>query len=316
MLSCNGDVRVRLTDVRDHSVQELDLQPETRDMAGWQSGVMGWSIGPKGSGARIELDERLDGCKVGVFAATHQALLWGLAKEIPEVWIFPLGTMGPLARIPDTLVPFEAKRWFRIDREELGRVAFGGGDVRIRFDQSPIRFGNYIFESLKPPETTQEYCAFCSEPLHRYFRVGSQQACPDCTETFRREKRLSLALNYRRALGVGTVAAIVGGSIHGVLLASAGVSLGSIFVGLLVGIAVRWASRESAGTGYRVTAVLLTLGAGSLEWWPRSVLFGSEFGETAWMSTVYLVVGLMAAWIVSARNVQTEVHGPFQSKTV
>ena len=58
-------------------------------MTGWQSGVVGWSIGPKGSGAPIEIDEPLSECRVGVFAFSYHVLLWGVAKELPEIWSFP-----------------------------------------------------------------------------------------------------------------------------------------------------------------------------------------------------------------------------------
>src|SRR6185369_9937912 len=99
------------------------------DMNGWQSGIAGWSIGAKGSGASIEVDESLGECHVGVFAFRYQLVLWGQAKDLPEIWLYPQGR-------PGTLVPFEPARWLLADREELGRVAMGG-DIRVRFDQSP-----------------------------------------------------------------------------------------------------------------------------------------------------------------------------------
>jgi len=300
-------VRVRLTDIRDHSVQELDLTLDSRDMPGWQSGVFGWSIGPKNSGAPIELDQQLDECHVGVFAFSYHVLLWGQAKELPPVWLFPQ------VRSTGSLVPFEPERWLLIDRAELGRVAMGG-DVRLRFDQSPIRFGNYIFESLQGTEVTKESCAFCNEPLRTYFRVGSQQACPGCTEKFKQDMRANLARYYRRALGAGMVAAIAGGLIHAALLAFAHTSFGSVLIGVLVGMALRIASKESAGTSYRVTAVVLTVIAGSLPWWGRSLPFDPEPRNDIVMPALYLAAGTLAAWTLAARNAQTEIQGPFQSK--
>ena len=264
-------------------------------MAGWQSGVVGWSIGPKGSGAPIELDEPLPDCRVGVFAVSYHVLLWGLARELPEIWSFPQ------ERSTGNLVPFQPDRWLLIEREELGRVAMGGGNVRLRFDQSPMRFGNYIFESLAA-EPSKECCAFCGELLRRYFRVGSQQACPACTEKFKREQQASLARYYRRALGAGIFAAIAGGVVHGVLLSSAHVSFGSILIGVLVGMAMRMASNESAGTRHRVTAAALTLAAGSLPWW---------LGMGTYTAAAFLVVAMLAAWMFTARNARTEIHGPF-----
>ena len=277
-------------------------------MPGWQSGVAGWSIGQKGSGAPIELDEPLGECHGGVFTFSFQVLLWGVAKELPGVWLFPQDK--PASR----LVPFEPERWLLIDREELSRVAMGG-DVRLRVDQSPIRFGNYIIESLMPVDIAKECCAFCNELLRAYFRVGNQQACPACTQKFTQEMRANLARHYRRALGAGIVVAIAGGVIHGVLLAAAHVSFGSIFIGVLVGIAMRIASKESAGVRHRWTAVGLTFVAGSLPRWPDLLPFGAQLSNGTIMSAVYLAVGMFAAWTVAARNVRTEIHGPFQSKT-
>ena len=266
-------------------------------MRGWQDGVAGWSIGRKGSGAPIELDEPLGGCQVGVFAFSYHVLLWGLAKELPNVWSFPQ------EKSTGKLVPFEPERWLLIDREELGRVAMGG-NVRLRFDQSPMRFGNYIFESLAI-ETSKECCAFCNELLRTYFRVGSQQACPACTERFKQETQNKLARYYRRALGAGIVVTIGGGVIHQ-LLATAHLAFGSVLVGVLVGMTMRVASNESAGTKYRVTAVVLTFVAGSFPWWR---------GGWSLMPAVYLAVGLLAAWMLTVRNARTEIQGPFQSKT-
>jgi hypothetical protein len=287
-------VRVRITDIRDHSVRELDLALASCDMPGWQSGVVGWSIGSKGSGAPIEFDEPLDDCRVGVFKASFQFLLWGTAKKLPDIWLFPIGMST------SRLVPLEPERWLLVDREDLGRVAMGG-NVRLRIDQSPIRIGNYILECLKPAESTEACCGFCNEPLRMYFRVGSQQACPACTEKFKQETSGNLARYYRRALRNGIVVAVVAGVIHGVLLAAAHVFFGSIFIGILVGMTMRIASKESAGIRYRVTAVILTFVAGSL-----------PLSNATTRSVIYLAIGMFAAWMVTARNVPTAIHGPFE----
>jgi hypothetical protein len=289
-------VRVRITDIRDHTVQELDLSLNSRDMTGWQSGVLGWSIGQKESGAPIQINEPPGEYRVGVFVFTFQVLLWGIGNELPEVWSFPQDTPTR------GLVPFNPERWLRLHPEELKRVAMGG-DIRIRFDQSPLRFGNYIFESLKVVEPAN-CCAFCNERLQSYFRVGSQQACPACTEKFKEEMRTNLARNYRRALLIGIATAIVGAAIHSLLIGATGVSVGSLLTGVLVGFAMRIASRESAGVRYRVTAALLTFVAGSFPLLPVQTI----------LPVVYLAIGVFAAWTIAARNVRTEIHGPFQSK--
>jgi len=101
--------------------------------------------------------------------------------------------------------------------------------------------------------------------------------------------------------------AIVGAVIHALLLAFAQISFGSALVGVLVGMTMRMASNESAGTKYRITAAVLTFVAGFLPWL-RSP------GTT--MSAVYLAIGMVAAWMLTARNARTEIHGPFQSKAV
>jgi len=272
-------------------------------MAGWQSGVVGWSIGERGSGAQIELDEALGDCHVGVFTFSLGLLLWGTAKNLPEVWL-----LIPQGKPPSQLVPFQTERWLLIERDEMSRVAMGG-DVRLRLDQSPVRFGSYILEFVMIPSAARECCSFCSELLGTYFRVGSQPACPSCTEKFKQEKRASLARYYRRALGTGIVVAIAGSVIHSVLLATVQASFGCIVIGALIGFSMRIASRESAGSRHRFTAVALTLVAGSLP-------LGLYGGSVTAISAIYLAVGMLAAWVIAARNVRTEIHGPFQSKTV
>jgi hypothetical protein len=263
-------------------------------MPGWQDGVVGWSVGPQGSGAAIELDQSLDECRVGVFRASFQILLWGVAKKLPDIWLFPIGMST------SRLVPIEPERWLLVEREDLGRVAMGG-NIRLRIDQSPIRFGNYILECLKTDEPSEGCCAFCNEPLRMYFRVGSQQACPACTEKFKQETRASLDKYYRRALRDGILVAGAAGLIHSVLVAAAHVFFGSIFIGVVVGFALRIASKESAGIRYRVTAVILTFVAGSLP-----LRHGTS------MAAIYLIIGMLAAWTVTARNIPTAIHGPFE----
>jgi len=275
-------------------------------MSGWQSGVVGWSLGKKGSGSPIELDETLGECHVGVFTVSYQVLLWGLGKDLPDVWLFPQ------AKPNHRLVPFNPEQWLLLDREELRRVSMGG-DIRLRFDQSPVRFGNYILESLKAPESGDEICAFCSEPLQTYFRVGSQPACAACTQKFKQEMRANLARYYRRAVGMGVAASIISSAIHALLIAAAQVSFGSVLIGIFVGMAMRVSSKESAGTRYRVTAAVLTLLAGAAPWF---ILKPVEFqsGTAILMFALWLAVGIFATWRIASRNVRTEIHGPFQSR--
>jgi hypothetical protein len=140
-----------------------------------------------------------------------------------------------------------------------------------------------------------------------YFRVGSQQACPACTEKFKQETRSSLDRYYRRALRNGIFVALAGGAIHAFLIAAAQVSIGSMFIGILVGIAMRIASKESAGIRYQLTAVLLTFVAGSLPWW-RGLIPGTG----SMMAAIYLTIGMLAAWTVTARNIPTAIQGPFE----
>jgi hypothetical protein len=301
-------VRVRVTDIRDYSVREITLSPESGDMPGWQSGVIGWSIGRRGSGAPIEIDEPLDDCRVGVFSASFQVLLWGTAKNLPDVWLFPIGAST------DALLPLEPERWLLVDREGLSRVAMGG-DVRLRIDQSPIRFGNYILECLRDADLAKECCGACNAPLRMYFRVGSQQLCPACTERFKGETLESNARTFRRALRDGIVAAAAGGVIHSFLLNFAQITVGPVLTGLLVGFTMRIASRESAGTRYQWTAMILTLLAGALPMWVGFPLLGTRWDNGVSMSVAFLAFGMIGAWSVTARNVPTEIHGPFQARS-
>jgi len=125
--------------------------------------------------------------------------------------------MFPIGASTDALLPLEPERWLLVDREGLSRVAMGG-DVRLRIDQSPIRFGNYILECLRDADLAKECCGACNAPLRMYFRVGSQQLCPACTERFKGETLESNARTFRRALRDGIVAAAAGGLTHSFLL--------------------------------------------------------------------------------------------------
>lgn len=262
-------------------------------MAGWQDGVSGWLIGPKGSGVSIELDDRLDDCRIGVFQATYQVLIWGIAKNPPEIWSYPQG------RIASSLVPFEPERWIRLEREELSRVAMGG-DVKLRFDQSPIRVGHYILENLQPYDITRDYCAFCNELITGlYYRVGNMPVCPACTEKFKKEKAANRARYYRLAVRDGIIATVATGVVCAFL------SVGAVLSGLVIGLAMRKASHESADTRTRITAVVLTMAAGTVPWW---------LGHGNSTAALALAVGLFAAWWIAARNVRTEISGPHQAK--
>jgi len=268
-------------------------------MAGWQDGISGWAIGPKGSRAAIELDEPLGECRVGVFSFTFQLLLWGVAKQLPDVWLYPIG------RPPSKLLPLEPERWLLVERDDLRRVAMGG-DVRLRIDLGPIRFGNYIIESLGVAGPSDGCCSHCNEPLRMYFRVGSEQVCPDCTEKLKQKRGAELAGFYRRAVCAGIAAAVVGGAIHWTMITAFHVTFGSILIGILVGFAMRVASKDTAEHKHSLTAAILTLVAGSLPWWLNT---GSL------MSVLYLVIGVFVAWRITARYVPLVIHGPYQSKS-
>ncbi len=291
-------MRLRITDIRDHSIREVDLSPDSCDMAGWQDGISGWAIGPKGSGAAIELDEPLGECHVGVFNFTFQLLLWGVAKQLPNIWLYPIG------RPPSKLLPLEPERWLLVEREDLRRVAMGG-DVRLRIDLGPIRFGNYIIESLGVIGSTDGCCAHCNEPLRMYYRVGTEQVCPDCTEKLKQKRGTEHAGIFRRAVYAGVAAAVAGGAIHWFLLASLHVSVGSILIGVLVGFAMRVASKDTTEPKHSRTAIILTLVAGSLSWW---------LSQGSLMSALYLAIGVIVAWRITARYVPLVIHGPYQSK--
>jgi hypothetical protein len=124
--------------------------------------------------------------------------------------------------------------------------------------------------------------------------------------------KANLARYYRRALLVGILMAIIGGAIHGLLVSVAGISAGAIVVGVLVGMAMRMASRESAGIHYRVTAAVLTFVAGSLPWW-MGLLPVSAPASAMFLPVIFLAAGVLTAWTVAARNVRTEIQGPFHS---
>jgi len=121
-------------------------------MPGWNSFVDGWSLGPVGSGAAIELDEPLNGFRLGIFPVSNHVLLWGQAADAtPDVYrLVTSGFLGNLASFLRKVGALGLARsaWVKLSAQDL-RAQAQPGHIRLRFDRRPIRIGHSIIEMPK-----------------------------------------------------------------------------------------------------------------------------------------------------------------------
>ena len=105
-------------------------------------------------------------------------------------------------------------------------------------------------------------CAACKQPIARsYFTAGQALICPACREALvAHQEGGSRLARFFGALGLGLAAGIVGGLIWYIVRRTTGYEVGlvAIFVGLMVGGAVRRGARARGGWVYQTMAILLT----------------------------------------------------------
>ncbi len=109
------------------------------------------------------------------------------------------------------------------------------------------------------------YCNSCKKTLYdTYYLVDDGPHCEQC----RRDQELASSQGsgmerFFRALGLGSVAAVIGAGIYYAVLAITGYEVGliAIIVGLMVGYGVKIGSRNRGGKVYQLLAVGLTYAA-------------------------------------------------------
>jgi hypothetical protein len=122
-----------------------------------------------------------------------------------------------------------------------------------------LQFDHAEFEQATPSTVT---CAACKRPIvDQYFEINGTIVCEPCKGLIASRLRGGSGfIRYQRALLFGTVAAVVGTLAYAasIWFSHVNLSLISIFVGYLIGRAVRAGSRNLGGILYQITAVLLT----------------------------------------------------------
>ena len=122
-----------------------------------------------------------------------------------------------------------------------------------------LQFDHAEFEEAAPSAIT---CAACKRPIvEQYFEINGTVVCEPCKDVIAdRLRGGSGFVRFLRALLFGSVAAVLGTAAYAasIWFTNYNLSLISIFVGYLVGRAVRAGSRNLGGWLYRVIAVILT----------------------------------------------------------
>jgi hypothetical protein len=120
--------------------------------------------------------------------------------------------------------------------------------------------GDLQFEKAEPAPSAPppSSCAVCKQPLRdSYYEVNGKVVCPDCRT--RLEAHVA-AGSFANAVLLGLGAAVLGAGIYFAIELLTGYAFGlvAIVVGLLVGTAVRKASRGAGGWRYQALAIALT----------------------------------------------------------
>lgn len=118
----------------------------------------------------------------------------------------------------------------------------------------PLSFDHAQFDEAMP---TGVQCEFCGQaPQESYYGLNGRNICRGCLE----QQKAAQKGSFFKALGLGTVAGLVGAGIYYGIRAVTGYDLAlvTILVGIAVGIAVRAGAGGSQSKFYRVMAIGLT----------------------------------------------------------
>jgi hypothetical protein len=182
-------------------------------------------------------------------------------------------------------------------------------------------------EPVKGPEL----CHFCGSQVRRYYRVGSNIGCVECTEGVRWSLKNNPSRYFARTLVVGIATSFFCAVAYGLLLIGAQISFGAVFIGGIVASAMMGASKGTGGIRYRLTAVALTYLAGSLPWgfflydkgvpiWVELVagflspIYRIQGGQGSVTSVIFLAIGMFLAWRIAGGTPAPGIYGPFGEK--
>jgi hypothetical protein len=117
-------------------------------------------------------------------------------------------------------------------------------------------------------------CALCQVPItDTFYQFGSEVVCQNCATQRSELQQPDGTIHFSRALLYGFGAAVAGSILFAAVSLATGYqfSLLSIVVGIMVGKAIKRATRGRGGLKYQVVAVLLTYGAITTSFIPELV---------------------------------------------
>lgn len=128
-------------------------------------------------------------------------------------------------------------------------------------DTKPLQFDRVEPSSDAPNQTA---CSLCKKTIvQSYYEMNGQLICAECRESLSEGAAGSRPGRIGRALLAGFVVAVLGAMVWWGVRKLTGYEVGliSIAIGIGVGRAVRWGSRNRGGWAYQLIAILLTYSA-------------------------------------------------------
>jgi hypothetical protein len=119
-----------------------------------------------------------------------------------------------------------------------------------------------VAEPLSSPEqTTGPLCVACKQPIGAsYYHAQGQVVCPQCADRIQSGQQAPPPTSLARAFLYGAGAALAGCLLYATVSIVTGLEIGliAIVVGVMVGKAIRHASRGLGGRPQQIMAVILT----------------------------------------------------------
>jgi hypothetical protein len=130
------------------------------------------------------------------------------------------------------------------------------------YNPPPEELQFQVAEPLSSPEqTTAPVCVACKQPIGpTYYHAQGQVVCPQCADRIQSGQQAPPPMSLARAFLYGAGAALGGSLLYATVSIVTGLEIGliAIVVGVMVGKAIRHASRGLGGRPQQIMAVLLT----------------------------------------------------------
>jgi hypothetical protein len=165
------------------------------------------------------------------------------------------------------------------------------------------------FDRAEPVASTGAVlkCALCQQEMTHgeYFQINDRSFCPDCrSAVIAAEGAGGSGGRLVRALGLGSLAAVIGAGLYFGVAAATGYEFGlvAIVVGFLVGEGVRRGSQGRGGAAYQAMAMLLTYGAIVATYVP-GMLRGLEAAGKELNGLTICVLALASPFLAGVENI-------------